>query len=207
MTILFCDFNGTIVNDTLIWDEARRQTFLAFGQNPPTIAEHFQAMNSGDYLDVYRERGIKAARPELNAIYERTYEAEIHSVDLFPQVKETLLQLKESRISLILVTTQMESLVSPLLDKFEINTLFENRLFHVLNKKVVIREIIEKRDIDPKQCYFVGDSPSDVRRAKEAGVTAIAFLTGYIPDNLLIAMKADHYIRSFKEIIEIVPSS
>src|SRR3989344_3719363 len=122
--ILFCDFNNTILDDMPIYDEARKKTFLAFGVEPPTIEEHFRALESGDYLEAYRKYGVNASREELNAIYEPAYNALLHEARLFPQVHETLLRLRVRGVTLMLITSQQESLVVHLLDRFWIRGRF-----------------------------------------------------------------------------------
>ncbi|MBI2640104.1 MAG: HAD family hydrolase [Candidatus Sungbacteria bacterium] len=201
MKILFCDWNGTLLDDMPIWDEVMRKTFLAFGVEPPTIADYFRELESGDYLEVYRKRGIAASRDKLNAIYEPAYEERLADAMLFPEVAATLRQLHENGVRLVLVTSQQNTLVVPLLNKFGIDHLFDERAFHVFDKKSVITEIAQRNGVTPDQCSFVGDSPSDIRHAKKAGITAIAFLGEHIPEELLI--DADHHIHTFEEILNL----
>lgn len=204
MKILFCDWNGTVLDDMSIWDEARRKTFLAFDVEPPTVADYFRELESGDYLQVYRKRGITASRDELNAIYEPAYEERLSDVKLFPGVVETLQRLHENNVHLALITAQQETLVVPLLNKFGVYHLFDDYAFHTFDKKTAIIEIAQRNNVNLKECFFVGDSPSDIRHAKKAGVTAIAFLGSYIPEELLAG--ADYYIRTFEEIINLILS-
>ena len=199
--ILFCDWNGTLLDDMPIWDEARRKTFLAFGVEPPTVADYFRELESGDYLEVYRKRGITASRDELNAIYEPAYEERLADATLFSGVMVTLRRLYKNGIRLVLVTSQQNALVVPLLSKFGIDHLFDECAFHIFDKKTVITEIAQRNSVTPDQCSFVGDSPSDIRHAKKAGVTAIAFLGGHIPEELITG--ADHHIRTFEEILNL----
>ena len=202
MKILFCDWNGTLLDDMPIWDKARRKTFLAFGVKPPTVADYFRELESGDYLEVYRKRGINASRDELNAIYEPAYEERLADAVLFPGAAATLQQLHEKGIRLILVTSQQEALVVPLLNKFGIRHLFDDCAFHTFDKKAVITEVAQRNDATLNQCYFIGDSPSDIRHAKKAGAIAVAFIGIHIPEELMVS--ADHYIRSFDELINLL---
>ena len=199
--ILFCDWNGTLLDDMPIWGEAMRKTFLAFGVEPPTVADYFRELESGDYLEVYRKRGIVASRDELNAIYEPAYEERLSDTMLFFGVATTLHRLHENGVRLVLVTSQQNALVVPLLNKFGIDHLFDKCAFHVFDKKAVITEVAQRNGVTPDQCSFVGDSPSDIRHAKKAGITAIAFLGGHIPEELLAG--ADHSIRTFEEILNL----
>ncbi len=201
MKILFCDWNGTLLDDMPIWDEARRKTFISFGVEPPSVTDYFRELESGDYLEVYRKRGITASRDELNAIYEPAYGEQISNAALFLGVRETLQLLHQQGIRLVLVTAQQENLVVPLLNKFGIRHLFDDCAFHAFDKKAVVARIVQRDGIELKECFFVGDSPSDIRHAKKAGIYAVAFLGGHIPEELLAG--ADHYIHAFEEIINL----
>lgn len=185
-----------------IWDEARRKTFLAFGVEPPTVADYFRELENGDYLEVYRKRGITVLRDELNAIYKPAYEERLADATLFPGVVATLRQLYENGVRLVLVTSQQENLVVPLLNKFGIRHLFDDCAFHTFDKKAVVAESAQRHGAALDQCFFVGDSPSDIRHAKKAGIQAIAFLGNYIPRELLVG--ADHQVRAFDEIVNLV---
>lgn len=202
MKILFCDWNGTLLNDTHIWDQARRKTFMAFGVQPPSIKDYFLELESGDYLDSYRKRGINASRDELNQVYDEEYKKHMDEVKLFPNVVKTLQYLRKKLIYLVLITAQKESLTIPLLYKFGIYHLFNETSFETFNKKAAIEEIIQKNGVAPENCFFVGDSPSDMRQAKRAMINPIAFLGGHIPEKFL--SDAKFYITRFSDILLIL---
>ncbi|MBI2109490.1 MAG: HAD family hydrolase [Parcubacteria group bacterium] len=209
MKILFCDWNGTLLDDTIIWEQAMGALFQVFGKKPPTIAEYFRALESGDYMEVYRKRGIDASREELNAMYEKEYVCRASSATIFPQVREVLQFLFRTRVTLALVTAQPQAIALPMLEQFGIDSLFSYLEFHALDKKVLISKIISNeierrrfvRDwVSPHECYFIGDAPSDMRHAKQAGIQAVAFLNDHVPHDLVLATKPDHIVHSFQEI-------
>lgn len=204
MKILFCDWNGTLLDDMVIWDKARQKTFLFFGVRPPTIEDHFRELESGDYLEVYRNRGITVSREELNETYKSEYEPLLPKIKLYPGIRAILFRLTERGVTLALITAQEEPLVVPLLEKFKIFSLFKHFAFHALDKKTIIAKIIKEENINPNECCFVGDSPSDMRHAKQAGVVAVAFLNGYITEKLMKEVGADHYIHGLEEILRLV---
>lgn len=203
MKIILFDWNGTIFDDIPIWYESICGIFRRYGQQPPTIAEYFRELE-GDYLKIYRSRGIEASRDELNAIYEPRYESLIHTATIFPDVRSTLKLIAEKGIAMGLITAQKEFLVAPILDKFDINSFFKYREFHVLDKQGVIRRILEKEKVVPQDCWFVGDAPSDIRHAKKAGIVSVAFLTGRIPEDLVIAAEPHIAVFRFKNITMII---
>lgn len=201
--IVLFDWNNTLADDFTVWWGAIQETFRAFGQQPLTIREYFEGLR-GDYLELYKQHGINASREELNRIYELSYERRINEITLFPGVKELLSFLNRRLIVIGLVTQQKDFLISPLLKKFGLDEYLNYYECHALNKKESICQILHHEKIKPGKCYFVGDAPSDVNHGKKAGVRTIAFLTGHVPEDLIIAAKPDFTIRSFEEIKEIV---
>lgn len=193
--ILF-DWNGTILDDMLIWWEAVSRTFRAFDTQPPTIDEYFQQLQ-GDYLAMYTSRGITASREALNIIYEKAYEELVENADLFPKAAWTLLSLRQAGVELGLITMQKEELVRPLLKKFAIEKFFTPELcrFHSLNKKDAIEEVLALRDISKSECLFVGDTPSDAKHGRAAGVKTATFLTGHLSEHLFPPGSSDRWFK------------
>ena len=200
MKILFCDWNGTLIDDTKIWEESMGALFHLHGKEPPTIGQYFSELETGDYLEAYRHRGIETSREKLNAMYEAEYKKRAHVAALYPEAKETLQFLFEQRVVLALITVQPQAIALPMLEKFNIDSLFRHLVFHALDKKTHISRIIAKEKIHPHECYFVGDAPSDMCHAKAAGVNAVAFLNGHVPQELMRATQPHHFIYSFHHI-------
>ncbi|MEK7580305.1 MAG: HAD family hydrolase [Patescibacteria group bacterium] len=199
MKIVLFDWNGTILDDIPIWYKSVSEIFRVFGKTPPTIAEYFKELE-GDYIQIYRSRGIEASRDELNLIYEPFYQAHIVGATLFPNIKDVLRFLNDQGIITGIITAQKDILVSPLLDKFEIKDFFHYRVFHALDKKIVIQQILEQEKTNPTECYFIGDAPSDIRHGKKAGVVTIGFLAGYIPEELVVGAEPEYVIHNLEEI-------
>lgn len=203
MKLVLFDWNGTLFNDISIWYGAVKETFWFFGKEPPTIAQYFKELE-GDYASVYKSRGIEASRDELNAIYEPRYESRMNEALLFPGAVVILEFLAQRGKIIGLVTGQKEFLTSPLLNKFGIDIFFRYREFHVTNKKEAINMVLKKSGISPDNCCYIGDTPSDIKHAKQAGVIPIAFANGYLPEYLLINIKPQFIIHSLEELKNIV---
>lgn len=200
--VLF-DWNGTLLDDTPIFWEAVRATFSAFGVEPPTMEEYFRELD-GDYLDSYRARGITALREELNAVYEPYYEEHVGTVELSGGALKTLQALRDGGVMRGLVTLQKESLTRPLMKQFDIDGFFLYHAFHALKKDEAIRAILAQAGADPRDCFFVGDTPSDIRHANRAGVHSVAFVNGHVPGDLISLADPDFAIRDMRELLHIV---
>lgn len=201
-TVLF-DWNNTVVDDFRVWWDAIQETFRAFKQQPLTVREYFKGL-TGDYLELYRQRGISASREELNSIYELSYERRINEITLSPGIKEILNFLNRRLIIAGLITQQKYFLISPILEKFGLDKAFSYCECHALSKTEAICRILHYEKIEPEKCCFVGDAPSDINHGKKARVKTIAFINGNVPEDLVIAAKPDFIIKSFEEIRKII---
>lgn len=200
--VLF-DWNNTIANDFVIWWQAVEETFRAFGGQAPTVREYFDGLK-GDYLELYRQRGVSASREELNGVYESFYENHINEITLFSEVKEILRFLSKQGIIIGLVTQQKEFLIFPVLEKYGLKKLFSYCECHALSKTIAICQILKKESMPSQNCFFIGDAPSDINHGKKAGVKTIAFLNGYVPEDLVVAAKPDFFVRNLREIKKII---
>ena len=143
----------------------------------------------------------------MNKIYESYYENHTNEINLFPGAKKTLKFLSRQEITLGFVTPQKDYNVFPLLEKFDLDNLFDYCQCYALNKADTICRILCQERINPQECCFVGDAPSDINHGKKAGVKTIAFLNGHVPEDLVIAAKPDFTISSFEEIKTIIKRS
>jgi Predicted phosphatases len=123
---------------------------------------------------------------------------------LFFGVRTVLRTLAARGIIIGIITMQKDFLVLPLLIKFGINYCFNYLEFNTFDKKAAIQKILAKENVDPQECCYVGDAPSDIRHGKKAGVKTAAFLSGYIPEDLLLKAEPDFTIRNFAEILQVI---
>lgn len=198
------DFNGTLFNDNDLWYASMLEVFKQYGKKPPTVAEFFTAFN-GNYAEVYTSRGIEATREELNAIYIPHYIKHMHASGLFPEVIETLAKLKVRGHELGLITAQPEELLLPVLKKFGLEIYFNLELssIHEHSKKDAIQRAVDVSGVDKKDCFYIGDAPSDTKHGHHAGIKTIAFLNGFMPEQLVLDAKPHHTIGCISELLKI----
>lgn len=206
MRVCLFDLNGTILNDTAIWHESVCKTFESQGKQAPTIPTYFRELDQfkGDYLEIYRSRGITLTIENLDNVYRGFYKELICKSSLTPHTIETLMLLKNRGVIMGLITAQPEVLVIPILIKFDLDKFFKYVRSHTLNKKAAITEILRQENVRPEECYYVGDAPSDVRHANRAGVISVAFLDKHIPEELVMATEPKFAIQDLRKLIFMV---
>ena len=72
-----------------------------------------------------------------------------------------------------------------------------------ITKTEMINDIIKKYNLNKSETVMIGDAPSDVICAKEAGVLAIGALWGYGENKEPLIQNADIVINSANEILNL----
>jgi len=202
--LVLWDLHGTLLDDIPAWYTAVRETFLAFGAQPPTLDEYFMELEGHQYWELYTRRGVRASFGELNAVYGKVYGQQMSQIVLTRSARETLRALKTNGIPCGIVSAQIAELFKPIFSRLQLAPYFSYAYYPVTAKAEKINEIMMKERISPQQCIYVGDTPSDVRSAQKAGMVSVAYLNGYVPKTLIDATNPDHTIRDLKEILAIV---
>lgn len=200
--VLF-DWNGTLLDDMPFFWDAVLATFHEFAVEAPTMKQYFRELES-DYYTIYTSRGITASREELNEVFKPAYLELVENAVLHSSVPETLETLSDLNISIGLITMQEEELALPMLVAHGIFHYFSFRSFHNLQKAETIGAFCNEEQVDPGNCFFVGDSPSDIRHASRAGVNSVAFMDKYVPNDLIAQTDPDFAIRDIGDVVELV---
>jgi pyrophosphatase PpaX len=199
-TILF-DLDGTLIDtneliiqsflhtfDTFLPNKYKREDVLTF-MGPP-LKEAFQQVlpdRVEEMIKVYREHNLFH--------HDRL-------VKIFPEVKETLITLKELGMKLGIVTTKINGTALRGLKVTEITDYFDviiglDDVTHAKPHPEPILKALQKLDGVPSEALMVGDNYHDILAGKNAGVKTAgvawslkgrAVLEQYNPDYMLNTM-------------------
>src|SRR3989344_121329 len=201
--LVLWDWNGTLLDDMAVWYKAVQEIFYHFDATPPTLDEYFSEL-SGHYREIYTSRGVHAPNEELDRIYERFYLFRSGTVELSHGAQETLKALHDNNVMCGIVSSQTPLLFDTLFRRLALREFFSHLRYPVFQKVETIQELLFLEGISAHDCIYIGDTPSDVRAAKKAGVVSVAYLNGYIPKSLIDAANPDHTVRDLKEILDII---
>ncbi|RLC35301.1 MAG: hypothetical protein DRZ76_00450 [Candidatus Nealsonbacteria bacterium] len=202
--VLF-DWNGTLIDDMPIWYQSSSKIFEVYGLEPPTIKEYMRRLaTTKDYTEVYHSLGINLDKTGLDQIYQEEYQKHFDAIELSVGAKEILEFFQRRRIILGIITTQIGSLFDPIFTKLDIKRYFKHIIVEARKKNTIIVQLCVQEKMKLHHCYYVGDTPSDIRHAKNADVKSIAYLNSYIPKELILDSKPDFVVSNLKEISEIV---
>lgn len=128
---------------------------------------------------------------------------------LYPNVKETLKDLKKKDYIFAIATNKPDEFIKPILDKFEITSLFDIYLGanSVERKKpdpMMLLKICEELKIAVKHSVMIGDSKNDIISAKNANMESIALTYGYNYDEDIRIHEPTIVCDEFKELLEVL---
>lgn len=133
------------------------------------------------YMEIYGlsvEDALSAAR------FHREYgrEKAIYEAITYPNIKDTLIQLKKMGIKLAVATLKSQGIAERILDNFELKNLFDTIVGmddkESLSKAQTIMKAVSDTGTKGKT-VMVGDSRYDLEGAKEAGADFIGVLYGF----------------------------
>lgn len=128
---------------------------------------------------------MEEAKAELFARYfkEKADEVMVACTELYPSVKELLIQLKAEGFKTAIVTTKFHYRIVAILEKFQAEELFD---LIIGSEDVKIEKpdpegllkVTEMMGVSKAEVLYVGDSLVDAKTAQNAGVDFIGVLTG-----------------------------
>lgn len=202
--VLF-DWNGTLIDDTSIWLKSVGAIFELRHVKLPPAEEYFRRMEELKSLtEVYNSFGIGLTAEELNRIYQEEYQKHLKEIQLSQGAIETLKALKKRKIILGIVSAQLKTLFDAPFLRFNLEQYFDEVIVGTQNKDLIIASLYALKGAKPENCYYVGDTPSDIRNAKKAGVKSVAYLNKHIPAEMLLSQGPDFTISDLREIPGII---
>jgi len=160
--------------------------------------------NYGLSKNSVEEKIYKAEKAMVNYFYKNFNSADF---SLLPGVKDLLINLKRTGMTLGLLTGNIEEIGWKKLEIAGIKDFFDFGAFGgVTDKRVELVKIAKERadkkfktDFPIKTFVIVGDTPKDIACAREAGISVIAVSTGNYSFEDLGKNSPDLLIHSFEE--------
>ena len=159
---------------------------------------------------------IKLIAPEItekdiNRVVEyfrELYDFEENDIsEFYPGIPEVLEQLKNANKKLFIATYKPEKPTMRIIKQFKLDKFDDiytiDKFGEYITKTEMINDIIKKYNLNKSETVMIGDAPSDVIGAKEAGVLAIGALWGYGENKEPLIQNADIVIDSANEILNL----
>ncbi len=208
--ILF-DLDGTLLNTNALIIHTFQYTLkkhLGIHIKPEELTPYF-----GEPLRVTLSRFAPEKVDELIATY-RAYNALKHDelTTIFPHVRETLVQLYERGIKLGVVTSKFKPSALKGLELFKLTPYFEViiGLDDTPEHKphpAPIEKALKAMNVRAERALMVGDSPMDLRCARNAGVDSALVSYSLLPSDVLAAEKPTYILQDLRDLLIILQSS
>lgn len=145
---------------------------------------------------------------QIVPVYNMAYNARCGTRShLYPQVRETLVALREQGTRLAVVTNKESRYTQVVLDIHQLSSLFDVVISGdtFASKKpnpVGVTSCLERFDVAPERALFVGDSSIDVATARAAGVTVWMLPYGYNMGEPIEASAPDRIIQDCAALLD-----
>lgn len=207
---LVWDLDGTLLNT--IDDLADSVNFALSKYNLPnkTVAEVKKAVGNG--VNKLIERCLENGKdnPNFTQVLEifKEHYSQNSAVKTapYPEICETLKQLKACAYKLAVVSNKFENAVVDLCQKY-----FPNTFDVIIGETPQIKRkpapdmlfaALKKLQAQAEEIYFIGDSEVDVQTAKNAKIKCLSALWGFRDKELLLTNGGKYFLNTPKEIFD-----
>ena len=205
LKVIIFDFDGTLADTIDILLNITNRLSAEFGFKSATKEELAQLSNLTSW-QILRYSGISIFKfPLLIRKLKAELRNEIPNIQLFPGIKEVLLELKKLGFQLGIITSNSRENVLASLEKNGLQGTFTFIYSgSTFGKHKVIKRWLKKERINAEEVIYVGDETRDIDAAKKTGIKIIAVSWGFNSQSALAAQNPDFLIERPQELIEIM---
>ena len=205
--VIIFDFDGTLADTIDILLSITNRLSAEFGFKSATKEQLAQLSNLNSW-QILQYSGISIFKfPLLIRRLRAELQSEVPHIQLFPGIKEVLLELKKRGFQLGIITSNSRENVLGALEK---NGLQDTFTFiysgSTFGKHKVINKWLRIENIHTEKVVYVGDEIRDIDAAKKTGIKVIAVGWGFNSPQALAAQNPNFLIERPQELIEIMNS-
>ncbi|MEG5033823.1 HAD-IA family hydrolase [Microcoleus sp. AT3-D2] len=203
--VIIFDFDGTLADTIDILLSITNRLSVELGFKSATKEQIAQLSNLTSW-QILQYSGISIFKfPLLIRMLKSELRSEIPNIQLFPGIKQVLLELKEMGFQLGIITSNSRENVLASLEK---NALQDTFTFiysgSTFGKHKVINRWLKTEHINAKEVLYVGDEIRDIEAARKTGIKVMAVAWGFNSQEALAAHNPDFLIERPQELIEIM---
>lgn len=171
---LIFDLDGTLIDTETATLKTWQETLAEYGF--PYSLEKLKCVRG-----IATESALQRLNAAVDADFEKrwvqNYDVMASEDDFFPEVDEMLQRLKTAGYSLGVVTSRSRDEYNKYFQRFHLDKLLKFIVFaddtvkHKPSPEPLYK-YMERIGAEAKQCIYIGDMPTDIECAKNAGVTA-----------------------------------
>lgn len=207
-TALLWDLDGTIQNSESLARDGTRHGFQSVLKRDPTPEEYAELTGRPARM-VYTRWFEASLAVKILAAGTSYYEAHAGEIVCYPEVLELLTKLHRSSYRMGVVTSKRGIHAIRELTSKQLNTLFEvivaqeDTAHHKPHPEPLL-VAADKMKVDPVDCIYIGDQPSDIEAAHSAGMRSIAALWGEGRFEKLSSSRPTMFARSPMDVLVVL---
>lgn len=189
------DWSGTISDDRLPVHEANLRLSNELKVKPITDLETWLAQTTGTVVEYFKLRGITLPDEEIFRIYTKHFQtvlADGLAPIAYSGAAEILEILRSRGLKLAVLSSHPENNLIQEARNYGFADLFDLIIGGVQDKKDAIIDICKRFQVNPQNTIYIGDTITDIRAAKGAGVIAAGVTHGYHSRERLLSENPDH---------------
>lgn len=198
------DWSGVVKDAVLHLDWVVNKMFQNLGGKQITIEEireNWEQPYMKFWNKYYPEMTLEE---EQKVYYEAITNKDCPEAKAYPGVVDLIKKLKESGVSMVILSSDPPETIFPEMKKFGLENIFDEAVVKIHDKSDGIEGLIERNNFKKEETVFIGDSNHEVEVGKKAGIKTIAVTWGFSTEKNLKATNPDYLVHNIKELEEIL---
>ena len=206
--LVIFDYDGVLIDTFPLTCEIYDKYLDKFNIDKSLSPDDYRNLFESDWRRNLAKLGIRSEEDiqKCVVIYKKMLSEDLSKVRLFPGIKDALLKLKQNNYKIAIVSNNVNAVMKPQLDRFNITHFFDEIVdasYSLKPDPAGIFKLLTQYNLKPEEAVLIGDMIADIDAAKNAKLKkAIAVTWGY---HLLEQLKdADIIIDSPEKILEVI---
>lgn len=204
---LIFDFDGTIVDSLGLLVKIYNQVCFNYGCLPVDIndKEELRKLKSQEILKRYKISFFKI--PFLLIRVKKELKKRISEVEIFEGINLVLKELKNRGFSLYILTSNSKENVEIFLKNNGLLDIFSSvhSGSNVFGKDKSIKRLLRLKNIDLRECVYIGDETRDIEAMQRIGLPIISVSWGFNSKEALIKLNPDKIVDSPEGLLSSFP--
>ncbi len=207
------DMDGTLIDSMWIWKVIDIDYLGRHGiELPDNLQKSIEGMSFSETANYFKERfqiadDVETIKAEWNNM---AYDYYRYRVPMKEKAHEFLIALKEKGIKLGIGTSNSKELVKVIMDRYEIEDLFDSiRTSCEVDKGKpdpdIYLKVADDLKVDPRACMVFEDVPNGLTAANRAGMQSVAIFDDFSKD-MDHEKKAlsNYYVESYGQVLSLL---
>jgi phosphoglycolate phosphatase len=123
---------------------------------------------------------------------------------IYPGIDNLIKELKKRGDFLGVITSDFPITIYPEIKSYGLEDIFNEILMDIYDKAGALNDLIKKRNLDPKDTFFIGDSTQEIKAGKGAGIKTVAVTWGFDKEKKLKTENPDFLAKDINELEKIL---